>query len=331
MLISWNVTKKCNLSCQHCYRDSDPDVSIDKELVTEEGKTLLNQIKTAGFKLIIFSGGEPLVRKDIFELILYAKEIGLIPVLGTNGILLTEDMCKKLKNSGLSGLAVSLDSTDSYYHDKFRNLSGAWKKSVQGIKNSIDSGIRVQINMTLTKNNIKDFEKMADFAEEIEAHALHPFFLVPTGRGKDIEEDSIKSSSYFNMIKTVLDKQKKVTIELKPTCAPQFMPMAKDLEIPMRYSRGCLAGISYCCILPNGEVHICPYLAVSIGNVRETSFDKLWKESKIFNELRDYSKYEGRCGACNSVDICGGCRARAYYYSNGNYMAEEPWCYKNME
>ena len=170
---------------------------------------------------------------------------------------------------------------------------------------------------------------MADFAVKNGVQAVHPFFLVPTGRGKDIEEEAVKSENYFKMIKTVLEKQKVVPIELKPTCAPQFMPMAKEMDIPMRYSRGCLAGIAYCCIIPNGDVHICPYLPISTGNIREKSFDKIWKESEIFNKLRDFSKYEGKCGKCGSVEICGGCRARAYYYSEGNYMAEEPWCYKS--
>lgn len=129
-------------------------------------------------------------------------------------------------------------------------------------------------------------------------------------------------------------------IELKPTCAPQFMPMAKEMDIPMRYSRGCLAGIAYCCIIPNGDVHICPYLPISTGNIREKSFDKIWKESEIFNKLRDFSKYEGKCGECGSVEICGGCRAittkeiiwrksLGVIKVRGEYIGRDRW--KNIE
>lgn len=128
------------------------------------------------------------------------------------------------------------------------------------------------------------------------------------------------------MIRTVMEKQGNVDLELKPTCAPQFVPIAKDMGISTRFTRGCIAGISYCCILPNGDVHICPYLPVKVGNVRENPFNKIWVQSKIFGKLRNFGEYEGRCGECSSIDICGGCRARAYYYNDGNFMSEDPWC-----
>jgi radical SAM protein with 4Fe4S-binding SPASM domain len=293
----------------------------------ESGK-LLEEIKKSGFKILILSGGEPLLRDDIFEIAGYAAKIGLHPVLGTNGTLLTPEAAVKLRDAGVTGVAVSLDSVDCDRHDDFRNSSGAWRKAVEGIKNAQNSGLRVQINMTLTGHNSDEFGKMADFAVELGVQSLHPFFLVPAGRGKGLEEDSLKQANYFRMIRTVLEKQKSVPVEMKPTCAPQFMPMARDKAIPMRFSRGCLAGIAYCCILPDGDVNICPYLPVKAGNVRDTPFDRIWAESGIFRKLRDFSEYEGRCGKCPDIGICGGCRARAFYYNNSNYMAQEPWCYK---
>ncbi|MFZ5988011.1 MAG: radical SAM protein [Bacillota bacterium] len=328
MLISWNTTKKCNLYCKHCYRDSGPDADTESELSTEEGIKLLNEIKSAGFKLMIFSGGEPLYRDDIFVLASYAKEIGLRPVLGTNGTMITDKVAQRIKASGIDGLAISLDSVTSEYHDEFRNLTGSWDKAVNGIKCCVEADLRVQINITLTEENFDQFEKMADFVMSLGVKALHPFFLIPTGRGKNIEEESLKQEKYFNTLRTILEKQKSLPIELKPTCAPQFLPLAREMGIPMRFTRGCLAGVSYCCILPNGDVNICPYLPVKAGNIRENPFDVIWKDSSIFNQLRSYKDYEGRCGKCSDVNICGGCRARAYYYNDGNYMAEEPWCYK---
>lgn len=328
MIVSWNTTKKCNLFCEHCYRESGPDVESIHELSTSEGKQLLNELKLAGFKIVILSGGEPLMRNDIFELSAYAREIGLRPVLGTNGTLLSRGIAGRLVESGVLGVAISLDSTSSQYHDKFRNRKGAWDKAVKGIKNALDVGLRVQINTTVTDNNFDQFNSVVDFAADLGVQAVHPFFLVPTGRGKSIEEESLKREKYFRMIKTVLNKQKEVSMELKPTCAPQFIPMAREMEIPIRFTRGCLAGVSYCCILPDGDIHICPYLPIKVGNVKEKPFNEIWKESDIFIKLRSFKEYEGRCGGCSSVNVCGGCRARAYYYSDGNYMAEEPWCYK---
>lgn len=326
MILSWNTTKKCNLFCKHCYRDSGPEVESINELNTEECKTLIDEIQSAGFKILILSGGEPLLREDIFELASYAFQRGLRTALGSNGTLITSKVAKRLVESKLSVVSISLDSLQCEYHDKFRNVTGAWEKAVFGIKNALAAGLRVQVNTTLTENNFHQFEDIVDFVADLGVNALHPFFLVPTGRGKEIEEDSLKREKYFEMIKTVMEKQKNVSIELKPTCAPQFMPIAKDMGIPMRFTRGCIAGISYCCILPNGDVHICPYLPVKVGNVSEKPFNEIWAQSSVFKKLRNFEEYEGRCGQCSSINICGGCRARAYYYNDGNFMSEDPWC-----
>lgn len=327
MLISWNTTKKCNLSCRHCYRESGPEVDTQDELTTAEGRTLIAGIRNAGFRLLILSGGEPLLREDIFELVSAAKTAGLIPAMGTNGTLLTPETARELGRSGLKGIAISLDSMDPVYHDAFRGEAGAFDRTQEGIENALSAGLRVQINLTLTDNNQHEFEKMVTYYEKKGVHAIHPFFLVPTGRALTMAEESLKEQAYFSMIRTILDKQAHTALELKPTCAPQFMPMAKEMGLTQRFTRGCLAGTAYCCILPRGEVHICPYLPVEAGNVRETPFEEIWQDSPIFTQLRDFSAYKGACGTCDQNSICGGCRARAYYY-NGDFLAEEPWCYR---
>ncbi len=326
MIISWNTTKKCNLFCEHCYRDSGPNVKSEDELNTDEGKLLIEQINAAGFKILILSGGEPLLREDIFELADHARKVGLRPVLGTNGTLLTVNIADKLVKSGVTGVAISIDSISKGYHDRFRKFEGAWDKAVEGIKNSVHKNIRVQVNMTITENNFGQFDEVVDFVMSLGVQAVHPFFLIPAGRGKNIEEESLKRENYFNMIEMILNKQKEISIELKPTCAPQFMPIAKEMGLNLRFTRGCIAGITYCCVLPNGDVHVCPYLPVKAGSVREKSFYEIWKQSEIFNKLRNPHEYEGVCGKCTNINICGGCRARAYYYNNGNFMSEDPWC-----
>ncbi|MGB9201105.1 radical SAM protein [Methanobacterium sp.] len=326
MIISWNTTKKCNLSCKHCYRESGPDVTSTSELDTAQGKRLIDQIKESGFKILILSGGEPLLREDIFELASYADSNGLRPALGSNGMMISSKIAEKIVSSGISVVSISLDSATEKYHDDFRNSSGSWQKAVKGIKNSIDAGLKVQINTTLTENNFEQFEDVVDLATNLGVGSVHPFFLVPTGRGVHIEQESLKRDKYFQMIKMVMKMQGDSDLELKPTCAPQFVPISKDMGIETRFTRGCIAGIRYCCILPNGDVHICPYLPVKTGNVIDKPFNRIWHESEVFIKLRNFREYEGQCGSCNNLNICGGCRARAYYYNEGNYMSEDPWC-----
>ena len=327
MLISWNTTKRCNLYCKHCSRESGPDADTSGELTTVEGKTLIESIKAAGFRLLILSGGEPLLRQDIFELVYTAKKAGLIPAMGTNGTLLTKEVAKALADNGLGGIAISVDSLDSKYHDAFRGQLGAYDKAQAGIENALAAGLRVQINLTLTEKNQAEFDKMVTYYEKKGVQAIHPFFLVPTGRAVSIAEEALKKEAYFAMIKKILARQNSTSLELKPTCAPQFLPMAKEMGLQQRFTRGCLAGTAYCCILPNGDVHACPYLPVKVGNVRENAFSDIWRDSDILAKLRAFENYKGHCGSCEDVALCGGCRARAYYYK-GDFLAEEPWCFR---
>lgn len=323
MIISWNITRACNINCIHCYRDAG--TKEPNELTTGEGKKLLTEIARAGFKIVIFSGGEPLLRSDLYELIRHAKREGLRPVLGTNGTMITLDVARGLKQAGLAAAGISIDSLNKTNHDKFRGCSGAWDLTLKGIEACREAGLLFQIHTTVTTWNKNEITEITDLAVELGAIAHHIFFLVPVGRGKDIEETSLKTAEYETLIGQILDKQAQVPIELKPTCAPQFMRIARQRNILVRFTKGCLAGTSYCVILPNGDVHPCPYLPLKAGNVREKAFDEIWKESPLFDSLRN-EPLKGKCGRCNFAEICGGCRARAYYYSDGDYMAEEPWC-----
>ena len=323
MIISWNTTRACNLSCVHCYRDAGAAES--GELTTAEGMKLLEEIARAGFKIMVFSGGEPLIRPDIYELIGYARKLGLRPVLGTNGILITQQSAARLKEAGAACAGISLDSCDKAKHDWFRGYEGAWEETLKGIAACREVGLPFQIHTTVMNWNEEEVTAITDLAVELGAVAHHIFFLVPTGRGKHIEETTLKTQQYEALLERILAKQAEVPIELKPTCAPQFMRIAKQKGIPMRFTKGCLAGTTYCVILPGGDVHPCPYLPLKAGNVREAPFDAIWRDSALFDELR-HQPLKGGCGRCGYGDICGGCRARAYYYSDGDYLAEEPWC-----
>lgn len=309
--------------CEHCYREAGDKVK--EELSTEEGKRLIEQIARAGFKIMIFSGGEPLMRGDIIELVAHASSQGLRPVFGTNGTLITPDMAIRLKEVGTMGMGISLDSLDQEKHDQLRKYKGAWQGAVQGMKNCREAGLPFQIHTTVMAWNEEEVEAITDFAVEIGAVAHHIFFLVPTGRGAQIEEEALRIDKYEQLLQRILAKQQQVKIELKPTCAPQFVRMAKQRGINLRFQRGCLAGISYCIIGPRGLVQPCAYLNISVGNVREQPFDEIWRTSPVFERLRAQD-YGGKCGGCNYAVVCGGCRARAAFYHNGDYMAEDNFC-----
>lgn len=323
MIVSWNTTNQCNMFCDHCYRDAGAKAS--EELSTAEAKELLDEIAKAGFKIMIFSGGEPFMRDDIFELVAHAVSVGLRPVFGTNGTLITPDVARKLKEVGTMGVGISLDSMDKEQHDKFRRYPGAWDEAVRGMKNCKDAGVPFQIHTTVMDWNEHELLDITDFAVESGAVAHHFFFLVPTGRAVNIAEESLRAEQYEKTLTDILKKQQEVDIELKPTCAPQFMRIAKEMGMDLRFGRGCLAGTHYCIISPKGDVQPCAYLDIPIGNVRDVPFNKLWQESPVFQELRTLN-YKGGCGKCRYKKICGGCRARAYFYHDGDYMAEEPWC-----
>ncbi|MEW6181826.1 MAG: putative heme d1 biosynthesis radical SAM protein NirJ2 [Bacillota bacterium] len=322
MIVSWNATNECNLKCAHCYRDAGSKKT--DELTTEEGRTLIDEIARAGFKIMIFSGGEPVMRSDLFELAAYAREKGLRPVLGTNGTLITPEVAGRLSEAGLMAAGISLDSMDKKVHDELRGVPGSWDAAVEGMRACREAGLRFQVHTTVMDFNYNEIEKLTDFSVEIGAQGHHVFFLVPTGRAVEIAEASIKADQYERLLRRLLEKQKQVPIEIKPTCAPHFLRIAKQMGVNMRFTRGCLAGLSYCLINPVGVVQACAYLDVPAGNVRETPFSQIWRDAEFFKHLRT-RRYTGKCGSCEYEDVCGGCRARAKFYYD-DYMGEEPWC-----
>lgn len=322
-ICSWNVTNKCNLHCKHCYRDAGKE--SENELTTQEGISLIDEIAKAGFQMLVFSGGEPLMRDDILTLTEHAITVGLRPVFGTNGYFLTLDLAKKIKAAGGAAVAISLHMVDKERLDEFCGVPGAYDKSIQAMRNCKEIGLHFQVNTTVFDSNLEDIEKICEIAKKEGAISHHILFLVPTGRGKDLEEKSLRATEYERLIRRLLKKREEINFDIKPTCAPQFKRIADQLNIPMtRYSRGCLAGLSYCSIIPNGDVWPCPYLPMKLGNVRESPFSEIWKNNEILKTLRT-EEYKGACGICEYKSTCGGCRARAYYYFN-DIMAHEPWC-----
>ena len=308
--------------CEHCYRDAG--VKSADELSTSQARQLIIDIKKAGFQIMIFSGGEPLMRPDIYELGAFATEQGLRAVMGTNGSLITPAVARQMKTAGFMAAGVSLDSLDPVKNNAFRKLDQAYQLTVAGMKNLQAVGLPFQIHTTVMDWNVAELEAITDFAVEIGAMAHHIFFLVPTGRAVKIEEEALRVVEYEQTLARLMEKQKQVAIEIKPTCAPQFIRVADKKGVPIRFSKGCLAGISYCIISPVGNVQPCAYLDMPLGNVKDKPFDVIWRENEVLQKLRTM-EYQGKCGICDYKSRCGGCRARANYY-NGDYMAEDTWC-----
>ena len=340
LIVSWNVTRKCNLKCSHCYINATKE-EFRGELTTQEAKQLMNQLSEVSKPLLVLSGGEPMLREDIYELIRYGADKGFRMGLGSNGTLIDGTAAKRLKHSGLKTVSISLDSSIPEKHDQFRGVENSWKKAVKAIKALKRNGILVQVNTTLTQQNHSEIDEIMSLAEQLGVENFHLFFLVPTGRGAKIAD--ISPTMYENMIKTTFAKSRRHRLNVKPSCAPQFMRIAKDMGLDMRqWIRGCIAGLYYCRIFPNGDITPCPYLPVKLGNIREKTFSEIWFESNVFKDLRDSNKLRGKCGACKYRRLCGGCRARAYGLSsdfidycgdlhepaelNGDYLAEDPWC-----
>lgn len=340
LILSWNVTRKCNLKCPHCYINADTQESIN-ELTTGDAKNLIDQICEVSKPLLVLSGGEPLLRSDIYELIRYGASKGLKMGLGSNGCLIDNDAAKKLKEAGIATVSISLDSHIPEQHDKFRGVKGSWGKAVNAIKALRKNGVLLQVNTTVTQQNYDQIDDIMSLVEKLGVENFHLFFLVPTGRG--IKIDDISPAKYEEMIRTTFEKAALHRLNVRPSCAPQFMRIAKDMDLNMsRWIKGCIAGLYYCRIYSNGDITPCPYLPIKIGNIREKSFKKIWSNSEMFITLRNFSALKGKCGDCEYSALCGGCRARAYGLSSdfidycgdlhepaelkGDYLTEDPWC-----
>ena len=340
LVVSWNITRKCNLKCAHCYINATSS-DLSGELTTEESKRLIDQIAEVSRPLLILSGGEPLLRKDVYELIRYGTEKGLRMGLGSNGSLIDIVTANKLRNAGVKTVSISLDSNIPAQHDEFRGVVGSWDKAITAVKALRKTGILVQLNTTLTQQNYGQIDDIMALAEQIGVEDFHLFFLVPTGRGVKIADISPKL--YENMITNTFAKTHKHLLNVRPSCAPQFMRIAKGMGLDMRqWIRGCIAGLYYCRVYPNGDITPCPYLPVKLGNIREKTFKEIWFNNPVFKTLRDPKSLKGKCGVCEYKAVCGGCRARAYGLSSdfvdycgdlhepselkGDYLTEDPWC-----
>jgi radical SAM protein with 4Fe4S-binding SPASM domain len=358
-VVSWNLTYRCNLACEHCYLDAGGAPLVDtenfsdrSELNTDECFRVIDEI--AGFApecVTILTGGEPLLRRDILEIVRRASERGLWVVVGTNGVRITENVAQRLAEAGARGLSLSLDALDPDRHDRFRKVRGAWSNTVEGAEILNRTRLPFIVQTTAGSHNLGELEAIADFAHDrLAAKVWNLYFLVPTGRGQFVSD--ITPAQYDEVLASLYRIQRKYSgrMLVNAKCAPHYIKTVLENsqagveadrspadgesagwpgQSPIRtYSGGaggCPAGTHYMGIRPNGDVTPCPYLPVFAGTLRTSTLSDLWSSSELFEGIRRRSALGGRCGDCEMNAHCGGCRARAYGMS-GDLMAEDPLC-----
>jgi heme b synthase len=335
-MVAWELTRSCNLACVHC-RASAERGPYPGELSTEECLRVMDEIASFSQPVIILTGGEPLLRSDIFELTRYGSGKGFRMVMATNGTLITGETVQAMKASGIQRISISLDGPNPETHDAFRKVTGSFEGSLQGIEMAKRGGLEFQINTTITRANLHLIAEILQLAVNLGAVAHHIFLLVPTGRGKELQDQEISALDYEKTLHWFYEQRDRVPVQLKATCAPHYYRILRQRAkkegkkiTPTEYgldamTRGCLGGISFCFISHVGQVQPCGYLELNCGNVREKSFKEIWETCEVFQTLRNTDGYHGKCGRCEFRKVCGGCRARAYE-SLGDYMAEEPYC-----
>lgn len=335
-LVAWETTRRCNLKCVHC-RALAQDCAAPGELSTERARALFDEIALLGKPIVILTGGEPLLREDIFELADYGTSLGFRMVMAPNGTLLNGVTAGKLKDCGIQRISISLDSAVAVRHDKFRGVKGAFSRTLHGVSAAMAAGLPFQINSTITKHNLAEIEDLYRLALELGAAAFHVFLLVPVGRGKDLAQDAITPAEYEHTLNWLYDMQRQSPIEIKPTCAPQYYRIlrqrarADGLTVdfatfgPAAMTRGCLGGTGFCFVSATGQVQPCGFLDLACGDITQKPFHEIWQTSPQFLRLRNFDALEGQCGECHYKHVCGGCRARGYAQT-GDYMAPEPLC-----
>jgi radical SAM protein with 4Fe4S-binding SPASM domain len=338
-LLFWESTIKCNLACAHCRR-IESDNTAHRDISTPQAEKLIEQLADLGknqsmMPVLVFSGGEPLCRDDLFELIEYAKSLGIIPALATNGTLIDATVAERIRESGVMRVSVSLDGASAQVHDRLRRLEGSFEKAIEGIEHLREKKVPFQINMTLTRHNAHQTEEIYNLAESLGATAVHIFMLVPVGCGQSLAEtDMLTPEQYEQKMLEILELESRGDLELKVTCGPHYERIVKEQGVSRKKpgqnrhntpSRGCLAGLGVLFVGHQGDVFPCGYLPVKCGNVLEDNLPDIWYNNRDLARMRDSDQLEGKCGVCGYRQICGGCRGRAYA-ATGNYMAEEPFC-----
>jgi radical SAM protein with 4Fe4S-binding SPASM domain len=331
----WEMTAACNLRCIHCHASGGK--RADDELTTGEAKCLLDQLAAVPeFRMMAFTGGEPLLRGDLYELLAYARALGFTNTMATNATLIDDEVARRLRRCGVVIAAVSLDGLDAATHDYVRGQSGAFEAALEGMRALRRAGILLHINITAMEYNLEQVGPLMALVDELGAGILLMYQLVPVGRGRGIGEAALDLGANERLIRFMAQAQRTAHAVMEPVAGPQYWPFLLQragieggplLRLAETVFHGCSAGRGFVYVKPDGEVWPCPFVEVGCGNVRQTPFAEIWATSPVFAALRDReNRLQGQCGECTYRRLCGGCRGRAWA-TTGNYMAEDPSCF----
>ncbi len=326
-VVAWETTRRCPLQCRHC-RGSARDFAHDGELDTEEGKQLIDAVADMGAKLLIFTGGEPMTRPDLYSLLEYAKDKCLRTALAVCGPLLDDAAAKRLRCTGVARISVSIDGHDAQSHDFFRGTDGAFAATLQGLENARRAGLPFQVNTTVTRHNVEFLPQILERAIRLGAVAWDVFFLVPVGRGMQLAGEAMEAEESEIALNWLAKVRERSPIPVQVTCAPQLARvLAESPTAEMLSARSCMAGRGFLFISHQGVLQPCGFLDIPCGDLRKAGFDLsgLWRTSPPLTTLRRTGGLHGSCGACKYQVACGGCRARANA-ATGDIMGPEPGC-----
>ena len=335
-LVFWEATAGCNLECRHCRRLEVAKALSKRDLTTEQVRRhLIDGLAAAGAPVLVCSGGEPLMRPDLFTLAAYAVSRKLPIALATNGTLVDEAMAWRIAQAGFERVSISLDGADAATHDEFRQQRGAFGAAVGGCQRLREHGVSLQINTTVTRHNLRQLAALYEHVIAVGAGAWHVFMFVPVGCGLEIPADQqLVAEQYETVLRWLGERAAEQRIFVRATCAPQYFRILAQSHTFRQFrhgskfatmTKGCLAGTGICFVSHTGEVFPCGYLPVSSGNICRTPFAEIWTGSPIFAALRDPQQLKGKCGVCEFKQLCSGCRARAYAVT-GDFLTEEPCC-----
>ncbi len=351
LLVVWDYTYKCNLKCKHCY--SSAGKAHLREMNTKEALKTVEKLAEADVTSLAFSGGEPLMRKDFFEVARRANEHGMYTALATNGTLITREVARKLREAGIKYVQVSLDGAKPETHNSFRGTPWAYERAIEGIRNCIEEGLFVEVATTITKLNYREITEIIELCKKMGVPWIMAYNFIPTGRGREIIKLDLTPEEREELLREFI---KRTYLGNGPTLlstAPQYARVAIQVANEMNrnaivmpthfcnipatgkvmqvadFIGGCGAGRIYCAIEPDGAVQPCVFMPIKVGSILEDEFEDLWLNNKVLNDLRDRSKLKGSCGTCEFKYVCGGCRARAYAYFN-DYLAPDPGCIRNI-
>jgi len=338
-LVFWELTARCNLTCKHCRAEAQ-DHFVKGELTTDEILSVARDIRDCADPIMILTGGEPLVREDIYDIASACSGMFSRVALATNGTLVDDAVAARIAAAGIRKAGISIDGACPETHDAFRGLPGSFRDALDGFDAMRRAGLPVQINVTVAKHNLAEVEDILNLALERGADAFHVFVLVPVGCGAEISDDvRLAPDEMEAVLRWLFDKSLDLRgrLHIKATCAPQYYrimhEVSRERGIEMKtqahgmhaMTRGCLAGSAVCFISRTGDVQPCGYLPVQVGNVRERKFGDIWNNAEPFQALRDPSRLGGKCASCGYRKVCGGCRARAYAETK-DFLAEDPDC-----